>query len=180
MKYFVSAASALAVCVAAPVLAHAQDGPMTGAYGTLGYMGQNSSGGDLGAIQGRLGYRFDNIFGVEGEVAGGVKNDHVAVAPGVSAKASLDRQYSAYATATAPVSPQLDLIGRLGYGHERVSYSNRGGEFTEASDSVNYGAGVQYNLDRKNGIRADYTRESFRHSGVDDANVWSVAYSRHF
>ena len=110
----------------------------------------------------------------------GVKNDTVGIAPGVSAKASLDREYAAYATGFVPLSSKFDLIGRVGYGHERVSYSQPAGQFTEASDSVNYGAGVQYHLDAKNGVRADYTREAFQHTGVDDANVWSVAYSRHF
>lgn len=143
-------------------------------------MGQNSSGGDVGAIQGRLGYRLNNWLGVEGEVAGGVKNDNVGVAPGVSAKASLDREYAAYATGFVPLSPKFGLIGRVGYGHERMSYKAPVTEFTQSSDSINYGAGVEYKLDPKNGVRADYTREAFQHSGVDDANVWSVAYSRHF
>lgn len=166
--------------MSAPVLAHAQAAPATGLYGTLGYMGQNSSGGDIGAIQGRLGYRVTPFLGVEGEVAGGVKNDNIAVAPGVSAKASLDHQYAAYATGFVPLSPQVELIGRVGYGHEQMNYKTPGADFTQSSDSINYGAGVQYNLDAKNGVRADYTRESFQHTGVDDTNVWSVAYARHF
>jgi hypothetical protein len=143
-------------------------------------MGQNSSGGDLGAIQGRLGYRLNNYLGVEGEVAGGVKSDHIGLAPGVSEKASLDHQEAAYAVGFVPISPKLDILGRVGYGHERVHYDGPAGTFNQASDSVNYGAGVQYHLDDKNGVRADYTREAFQHTGVEDANVWSVAYSRHF
>lgn len=180
MKYFVSAASVIILSMAAPVLAQAQTAPAAGLYGTLGYAGQNSSGGDLGAIQGRLGYRLNPYLGVEGEVAGGVKSDHVGVAPGVSEKASLDHQEAAYAVGFVPVSPKLDLLGRVGYGHQRVRYEGPAGSFNQASDSVNYGAGVQYNLDPKNGVRADYTRQAFQHTGVDDANVWSVAYNRHF
>ena len=180
MKYLVSAASVVVLSVAAPVLANAQTAPATGLYGTLGYMGQNSSGGDVGAIQGRLGYRLNNYLGVEGEVAGGVKSDKFGVAPGVSEKASLDHQEAAYAVGFVPISPKLDILGRVGYGHERMHYDGPAATFNQASDSINYGAGVQYNLDPHNGIRADYTREAFQHTGVEDANVWSVAYSRHF
>ena len=53
-------------------------------------------------------------------------------------------------------------------------------EAASAADSWNYGGGVQYRLDDKNGIRADYTRESFQRTDGGHADVWSVAYARRF
>ena len=47
-------------------------------------------------------------------------------------------------------------------------------------DSWNYGVGGQYSFDGKNGVRVDYTRESFQEHGANDANVWSIAYIRRF
>jgi hypothetical protein len=180
MKSLIAATSVAVIGLVAPPIAQAQQAPNAGLYGTLGYAGTSSSGADVGAIQGRLGYRFNNYIGAEGEVSGGVKDDRVSLAPGVDAKVGLDHQEAVYGVGFLPVTPQLDVLGRVGYGHSKMSAKVAGISGSDAADSWNYGAGVQYHFDGKNGIRADYTREDFQRSDGGHADVWSVAYARRF
>lgn len=180
MKSLIAAASVAVVGLAIPALAQAQTVAPTGLYGTLGYASTNYSDFNVGSIQGRLGYRFNNWLGAEGELAGGVKDDKRDIAPGVSAKGKLTHQEAIYAVGFLPVSPQFDLLGRVGYGHTKAKVEAAGLSASDSTDSWNYGAGVQYHIDGKNGIRADYTHESFQRSDGGHANVWSVAYSRRF
>jgi opacity protein-like surface antigen len=180
MKSLITTASIAVIGIALPALAQAQTAAPTGVYGTLGYAGTSNSGADVGAIQGRLGYRFNNYIGAEGELSGGVKQDRVGVAPGVDAKVKLNHQEAVYGVGFLPVTPKLDVLGRVGYGHSKYSVSVPGAKGSDASDSWNYGAGVQYHVDEKNGVRADYTREEFQRSAGGHADVWSVAYARHF
>ena len=181
MKLIFAAASVAAIGAALPAFAQAQDAaPVTGLYGTLGYAGTDSSGVDLGAIQGRLGYRANNWLGLEGEASGGVKNDKVNVAPGVDAKVKLEHQEAIYGVGFLPLTQKWDLLGRVGYGHTKASASASGVKVSDSGDSWNYGAGAQYHLDGANGIRADYTREDFQSHSGGHADVWSVAYMRKF
>jgi hypothetical protein len=183
MKVLIAAASAAAI-LAAPAFAMAQTGTAAPSfYGTLGYAGSSvdSSVGnvDLGAIQGRLGARFGNYFGVEGELSGGVHNDHVDVA-GTEAKVKLEHQEAIYGVGFFPLTPQIDLLARVGYGDTRAKVSGDGVGFSDAGNSWNYGVGAQYSFDGKNGVRADYTREEFRNDDAGHADVWSIAYTRRF
>ena len=181
MKFSTLAASAAAVAALLPAAAMAQTAPVntgTSFYGTLGYADTDLDHVNLGSIQGRLGARFGQYFGVEGELAGGVKDDKVDVG-GVEAKVKLNHQEAIYGVGFLPISPNFDLLARVGYGHSDGSGSVAGVTADAKGDSWNYGVGGQYSFDGKNGIRADYTREQFQNKG-GDANVWSVAYVRKF
>ena len=180
MKFLIAAASVAVVAAAAPAFAQDQITVKPGVYVNLGYANFGGSGVDLDAIQGRLGYRVNNWFGVEGEVAGGLGRDKVNVAPGVDAKVKLDHQEAIYGVGFLPVTPQFELLGRVGYGHTKTSGSVDGYDVTDRGDSWNFGGGGQYHFDGVNGIRADYTREEFQSHDGGHANVWSVAYSRKF
>jgi hypothetical protein len=47
--------------------------------------------------------------------------------------------------------------------------------------NINYGAGAQYFLDGKNGIRVDYTRRSYEtQSAPRDQDTWQVGYVHRF
>jgi hypothetical protein len=173
-------AAAAAAFGVLPVAAQAQESTsLAGVYGTLGYSHQDGGPADVGTIQGRLGYRFNNYVGVEGELGTGVKSDHVTVAPGVSARVKLRNEEAAYAVGFLPVNPKLDLLARVGYGHTSLRTSAAGVSVKDGIDSWNYGAGAQYHFDAVNGIRAEYTRKDFR-GGDGHADVWSVAYARRF
>ena len=174
------AASAATLAALAPAAASAQTATSgTTFYGTLGYDNTSLDHVDLGAIQGRVGARFGQYFGVEGEVSGGVKSDKVNVG-GTDVKVKLDSQEALYGVGFLPVSPNFDLLARVGYGHTQGSGSVQGVSATARGDSWNYGVGGQYSFDGKNGVRVDYTREAFQSHGSNDANVWSVAYVRKF
>ena len=188
MKAILLAASAAALACAVPAIASAADAP-TGVYATLGYADADASGVNLGAVQGRLGYRFNNWLGVEGELAGGVKGDHVDLATGLASPATvradvkLRHQEAIYGVGFLPLSDRFDLLARVGYGNQKIKASAPGfpGAEAEASgQSWNFGAGAQYHFDGVNGIRADYTREEFTHGNSGHANVWAVAFSHRF
>jgi outer membrane immunogenic protein len=177
MSAAVLAAPVVAISLAsAPAMAQAQD---TGVYGTLGYAGSRAEGADTGAVQGRLGARLTPHFGVEGELSGGVKDDDIDQA-GVRSKLEQTHQAAVYGVGFLPVTPQIDLIGRVGYGNSQFKQTVAGVENKFDADSVNYGVGAQYKFDDKNGVRVDYTRQQYRDDDAADANVVSVGYARKF
>lgn len=193
MKSLIAAASAAAFAFAIPALAQAQTTTVNpGVYGTLGYANAHTDNVDLGAIQGRVGYRFNNWLGVEGELAGGVKNDKSSTAFSggtVDTKVKLQNQEAIYGVGFLPLSPQFELLARIGYGDTRVkATATATGTATvpvSASQSAhgnswNIGAGAQYFFDGKNGVRGDYTRQEFTGDNSGHADVWSVAYTRRF
>lgn len=193
MKVLMAAASAAALVCVVPAVASAQTAPTTGIYGTLGYANTNDTGANLGTIQGRLGYRFNNWLGVEGELAGGVKSDTVSTNVGaatVRGDAKISHQEAIYGVGFLPVGTNWDLLARVGYGNTHVKISNAtvsgvGGTVSGLSDSGdgkswNYGLGAQYHWDGVNGVRADYTRESFTGDNSGHADVWAIAFSHKF
>lgn len=155
-------------------------------YGTVGYGQDLDKDQDLGVIQGRLGARFGRFLGVEGEVGAGVKSDKFSdqfTSPPIELKRSIEYQVASYAVAYAPLSPNIDLLARAGYGATRFKSSLKGtiggpfsGKFTE--NSWNFGVGGQYLFDGKNGVRLDYLRQDYDDS--PNGNVWSIAYTRRF
>jgi outer membrane immunogenic protein len=165
MKNIVIAATAAALSVvAAP--AFAQVAPAT-FYGTLGYSHVESGPLEFGVATARAGARFGQYLGAEVEGGLGVNGDS-----GVE----IDHSLAAYAVGFVPVTPQFDLIARVGYGTTRTD----AGAFGKSSDeSWNYGAGGQYFFDAANGVRAEYTRHDFTHD-LGKADVWSVSYVRKF
>ncbi len=179
MKTLIATAAAAAIVAAlAPATASAQE-TTTGAYGSVGYSAAREEGVDLGAIQGRLGYRFHPNLGVEGELAGGVKKDDTYVA-GVPVEVELNHQAALYGVGFLPIAPNADLYARVGYGTTELEASGPGGVSARGDGtSWNYGVGGQYFLDEKNGLRADYTRHDFTDDG-GEADVWSVGYVRKF
>jgi hypothetical protein len=181
MKTLTIAALAAAIpavaLTALPGAASAQTA--TGVYAGLGYADTDVDHVNLGSIQGRLGYRFNNWLGVEGELAGGVKNDTVTVG-GIDTKVKLQSQEAAYAVGFAPLGPNTDLIGRIGYGHTDAKAAALGTTRIGDGDSWNFGVGAQHYFDGVNGVRVDYTREEYQGSGSDHANVWALGYTRRF
>lgn len=179
MKALFAAASVVVIAGSTPVFAQDVTTERTGAYGNLGYAHSDPGDADLDAIQGRLGYRFNDYLGAEGELSTGLGSDKTNVAPGVDVKTKLKHQEAIYGVGFLPLSPQWDLIGRVGYGNTRLRASSGGVSASDNIQSWNFGVGAQYHFDGKNGIRADYTRQEFEDHG-GHADVWGVAYSRRF
>lgn len=174
MKSLVIAASAAALAMAAPALAQAQD---TGWYGSVGYANVDIDPVNLGALQGRLGYRMHPNFGVEGELGFGVGDDSVNVA-GANVDVELNTQAAVYAVGYLPVSDNIDLFARAGWGVADVEAAAAGTSFSGSDDGFAWGVGGQAFLTDKDGVRLDWTRHDFDQGG--EADVWAIAYTRKF
>jgi opacity protein-like surface antigen len=182
MKSIIFAAAALSSLslAAAPAAAQSADAAraVTG-YGSLGYSHYDSSNApNLGGITGRLGARFGRYVGAEAEGTFGVR-DKEGVVGGVPYKTEMKRSVAAYAVGYVPLSERLDLFGRVGLANTKIETTTAAGGSSFRRDSVNYGGGAQYFLTPNDGLRAEYTRQSYR-DGPGHANVWGASYVRKF
>lgn len=175
MRNILLAAAAITV-ISAPSFAQSATGPSY--YGTLGYSQLDHSDGDLGAVTGRLGAKFNPYIGVEGEASIGVKDNDFTFA-GAEGKIEHDYDAAAYVVGTLPVSPNLELFARGGYGTTKIKTELAGFEGEVDGESWNYGAGANYYFDGQNGVRADWTRRDFE-DDAGEADVYSVSYVRRF
>ena len=148
---------------------------------------------DAFIINGRIGYRFNDYFAVEGELGFGTGGDEIdRVIPldvdpigtlNVDTNVALDVEnyYVGFARGILPVSEQFDLFVRVGYGEANADADVIGNAlgFTAATSvsqsesGLAYGVGGQFNFTENDGIRADYTR-------LDDTDIISLAYARRF
>jgi len=143
-------------------------------------------------LTGRLGYRLNDFFAVEGEVGFGLGGDEfdrqipvqvLGTTQNVGANISLDvkNYYIAFARGILPVSEQFDVFARVGYGKATAEADITGslagftamGSAEEKASDFAYGVGAQFNFTETDGIRADYTR-------LDETDIISLSYSRRF
>jgi len=198
MKIIIAtAAAALSLSVlAAPAFAQSADqsapaaAPASAAwymptelYGNLGYsnLSRDTPQVDNHAVTGRLGARFGSYFGVEGEASGGFGSD-TKTTGGDMTRTHLQDQYAGYVVGFLPVTHQIDLLARVGYGANQYHVNDDTGNYSynHSYNSVNYGAGAQYSFDGKNGVRVDYTRYQGDGSNDPNTNVYSLAFVRKF
>jgi len=164
MKSLMITAAAAALTMAAiPAMSQAQE-----VYGTVGYANVDANGPTLGAIQGRLGYKFNPYVGVEGEAAFGVSGDSNG-----GLDVDLKHEVGAYVVGFVPVTPQADLFARVGYSGSK--FDTTLGDVKD--DGVAWGVGGQYHFTDKDGVRLDWTRHDY---DVGNADVWALAYTRKF
>lgn len=175
MKTLIATTLVAGSVLATPFMAQAQN--TTEVYGSVNYGQTRTKGADTGAIQGRLGAKFTPNFGVEAEVAGGVDGDTVYTATG-PAKVKMEHQVAGYAVGYLPVTSNLDLLGRVGYGTTKFK-GPAGSAFDGGQDSWNYGVGAEYRFDDKNGLRADWTRSDYTKGDLSSDTV-SLGYVRRF
>ena len=175
MRNILLATAALSL-FAVPAMAQTVSSPTY--YGTLGYTQLDTDGADLGAVTGRVGAKLHPNFGVEAETSFGVGHDDVNVGL-VNGKVEHRYDVAGYAVASLPVSSNIDLFARAGYGVTEVKASAAGIAASDHLTSFNYGAGATYNLDAQNGIRADYTYRDFQHD-QGSADTYALSYVRKF
>lgn len=201
MKSLIIAAVAVAgVSMAAPALAQtttttAPTLTQPQGYLNLGYTYLNPYGHDLGELFGRGGVKFSRYWGVEGEIGGGVLGNHFATGRGINSRVNLSEgiQSAIYGVGYVPLpvmgGDKLELLARVGYGQTPLrirsdvgpSESNPNSAITVAN--WNYGAGLQYALNGKDGLRFDYTRRDFQYKGPDnpkDMDTYSIAFVHKF
>ncbi|KAF0184060.1 MAG: porin family protein [Hyphomonadaceae bacterium] len=160
----VLAALAAVVGVAAP--ASAQD---TGVYANAGYTHFDADDVTLGGVTGRLGYKFNPNFAVEGEASIGVKDDNVG-----AVDVELDHAVGVFGVGILPVTPNFEIFGRVGYGQVKASASVPGFNVAADEDGFAFGGGAQYMLTPKFGVRGDYTRLEGQDDGVDTVSASAV------
>lgn len=159
--------------LAAPAAAQSVSSP----YGAISYGSVQTDTADLDAVTARVGARLTPYIGLEAEGSLGVGDEDVTGIPGTTVE--LKHDLAAYVTGAIPVSPNLELFGRLGYGTTRVRAESVTLSQSDSQDSLNYGVGANYLFDGRNGVRADWTRRDFRGDG-GEADVWTVGYVRRF
>ena len=197
MKSLIIAAVAVAgASLAAPAFAQTTDPTLTHPQGylNLGYTYLNPYGHDLGEVFGRGGLKFSRWWGVEGEVGGGVIGNHFATGPTTASRVNLSEgiQSAIYGVGYVPLpvfGDRLELLGRVGYGEtpllirSDVGSSSNNPNVSKTVASWNYGGGLQYSLNHRDGIRFDYTRRDFQDKGSDnphDVDTYSVAFVHKF
>jgi len=183
----IAAASLAAIAAAVPAVSQAQTAAPadnTGVYMNFGYAHADAKGAPVDVnfevLQGRLGYRLNNYFGVEGELGAGIQGHGTNIfdAAGNEARVKLRYEAAAYGVGFLPIGPDTDLLARIGYGTSRIKVTNFPG-VSDNKESVNFGVGAQHRFDGVNGIRVDFTRFDFNHSG-GHSDVYGVAYTRKF
>lgn len=175
----VTAAAALALFSSALVVGSAsaqmlQTGqPTPYVYGNLGFGNHLVADAELYSIDGRVGARINNWFGVEGEAGFGVNRRGLHRGESVR----INNQQALYGVAYLPLTPAFDLFGRLGVGRTDFDYAGPAPQRSPDA-SYNIGAGGQWFLDPNNGVRVDFTMESFNHQ--QNADTWGISYVRKF
>lgn len=174
----IAAAAAIAVgSFAAPSLA--QETTIRPVYGTLGYSFiDGGNGANLGAATGRLGYRFNRYLGVEGEAGIGVNSDNTYLGS-TRFNTKLKHSFAGYGVGFLPLTDQIELFGRVGYGTNRVRVKGPLISDSTSRESWNYGGGAQFNFDAQNGIRAEFTRHDLD-GGPGHFDAWGLSYVRKF
>jgi hypothetical protein len=176
MRTVLLSAAALTL-IAAPAMAQSLSNPQW--TGSLGYTHLDGDDGSLGAVTGRVGAKVSRYFGVEGEASVGVKDEDIVVG-GVPGTLEHDYDAALYGVANVPVSENLELFGRLGYGTTSVKADVAGFAAEADGESINYGAGANWFFDGRNGLRADWTRRDFTDDDAGEVDTYGLSYVRRF
>jgi len=101
----------------------------------------------------RFGWRSASWYGVEGDLTFGLSSDEVDP----SIEVSINSAAYIYGVAFFPVGEKVELIARVGYGHQATDVEAFGSKETANDGAVSYGVGATYNLNGRNSLRVDYT-----------------------
>ena len=173
MKLIKSAVAALAATSFAGI-AQAQDGQNkdSGAYVAIGasvYVTDPSPtfNVDLFTADLKLGYNFNKNFGVEAQGSVGLNTDSFDVLfneddpETASLENRVDYSVAAFGVARLPLTEQFSVFARGGVHNTQVSRelitSDEVFDTSQTKTGIAVGAGAQFNVDERNGIRADYT-----------------------
>ena len=160
---FLKTTIATLVATSSAGYAQAQD---SGAYGGLGVSAyvtnpDSAFGADLFTTEAKLGYNFNKYFGVEAQGSIGLTTDSVQLGPTATVERKVDYSLGGFAVARLPVSEKFEVIARGGIHNTQVGIDAVvDGTTTRVTDTETgfaIGAGAQFNFDKKNAIRADYT-----------------------
>ncbi len=110
-----------------------------------------------------LGTGFDAGKHVAFEIGGDVGlNGKTYTYNGNSFKLRFDYDFGAYVVGKLPVSPNADLLGRVGYVRVQESGASNGNKVAVGDRGLAYGVGIRYFINGgNNGVRADVTHFDF-------------------
>ncbi len=163
----IAAASILALSGAG--MASAQD--VGHVYGSVGVQTTNNDklGTDLNSVNARVGTKITPHFGVEGEAAFGTNKDTTALGD-----YRLTSKYGVYGVGYLPVSPNIDLLGRVGVSDTDLKAPAAAGKL-EQGTALDYGVGAQYHFNSAYAARVDLTRSEFQNDkGTSNAATVSL------
>ena len=132
---------------------------------------------DAYTLSGKVGYKFTDMFAVEGQAAIGIIDDKETIR-GIEAKAGVDSSFGVFGVIRIPTAEGLNLFGRAGYHFTQVSASAGAAELSADVDGFAIGAGSEYSWDGVNGVRLEYTYLDGDGDGGSD--VVSLSYVRNF
>jgi len=165
---FIKTTLAATVITAFAMSAQAQD---SGVYGNLGVQTFEF---DTYNILGRIGYNFNDYFGIEAEGSigfFGTEQDSIEI--------DIPYTVGGFAVARYPFTEKFDLFGRVGYSFVNIEAEGFGQELEETGDSVGFGGGIEYSFDGSSGVRAGYTYQ-LSNDAIGDASVIDISYVRKF
>ena len=154
-------------------------------YGTLGGVLYDDDS-EIFGIEGRIGYDSGDILGVELEGSIGVINEKNIVNEPSVGNIDLDVKsnynLAAFAVARAPISEQFSVHGRMGYDVRQLRVNGKAEDGTSETVSGDlkgfaYGAGAEYALSTRSGLRFDVTRYE---NDVGSIESISASFTRKF
>jgi len=127
---------------------------------------------DTVSLVGRVGYNFARNYGVEVEGAVGISGTE-------EDDIEFDTPWSvgAYFVSSVPITENFEIIGRIGYANINIELESLDESADTNVDGFATGGGIQYNFDKSNGVRLDYTN---LFTGSGNADVLDVTYVRRF
>lgn len=137
-------------------------------YGSIGANIYDVDAEEAIGIQGRLGYQFSPLLGVEAEGSYGITDDGTGVN-----EFDPEYQIAGFGVAKLPLSGPLSVHARGGYHNTEAEVGGVGAE----DDGLAYGAGAEYRLNGRDSLRFDYTIYEVAGSDLDSV---SLAFQRRF
>jgi hypothetical protein len=181
------AASAVALGAAVPAMAQTADSWVPDwshptYYGSIGdsYLSTNHNGG-IDEITGRVGARFGEHWGVEGEIGGGLSEGKTSHGPS-NVYTTEPLAGAGYVVGYLPVAPNLEFLARVGYGEDNFQQTVRNVQYNGGTHSANFGVGAQYWLNPADAVRIDYTRRDYLGGSQSPigADAFALSYVRKF
>lgn len=169
---FVKLTIAAAALLGVSGVAQAQD---NGAYVGIGAATYEF---DTYGIDAKVGYNFNEYFGIEGQGILGLTSQTEDVF-GTEVKAKIDHTLGGFGVIRMPAGERLTLFARGGYHTTGVSAEVGGIEESGDIDGFAAGAGATYKYSEFDGIRLEYTYLDGGDIG-GNLNVVSLGYVRNF
>ncbi len=142
----------------------------TGTYASIGFQNEqsNRTNTNLNGVNLRLGQRFTQNWGVEGEATFGTNSDNNA-----NGEYRLRDKVGLYGVGYLPVG-SFDLLARAGVANTDMKEPS-GLPRDEDGTSFDYGVGAQYHIAPAYAIRADWTESDYTsHRGTGNTGTVSL------